>query len=289
MMFESALVATDLSVASDRLIERLDGLRRVGVRRAILFHALGNHYLNDMAAERTRLAEVQLRRQQSDLQRQGFEAEIVIRPGAPAREIHRVAVKLRPSLLVLGSQEHTLTGELSIGSVTLETLHRTRHPVLVLRLALAGEQHRASSLSFGRHVLHPTDFSDPAERAFRVVKAMVQGGLRSVTLLHVQDEDQIPRDSRLEELNELDTARLDRLKADLEAAGAHFVGTEIAYGSPSGEIVKRAAETVGTTIVMATRGRGVLKRALLGSVSQLVTRQAEAPILLVPARRGAGA
>jgi nucleotide-binding universal stress UspA family protein len=118
---------------------------------------------------------------------------------------------------------------------------------------------------------------------------MVEGGSRSVTLLHVQDSARIPRGHRLDELNEIDRARLERLKADLERAGANFVRTEVAYGSPSDEIVRCAGETLETTIVMATRGRGVFKRALLGSVSQQVTRHAEAPILLVPARRGIGA
>lgn len=289
MIFGTVLVASDLSKASDRLIARLEGLQRLGARKAILFHALGVHRFSDMRAELTRLAEPRLREQEAALQRQGFETELVIATGSPASEIHRVAVKRRPSLLVLGSQEHTLTGELSLGSVTLETLQRTRHPVLVLRLALVEPRHDAAWGSFGRHVLHPTDFSDPAERAFWLVKKMVEGGLKSVTLLHVQDSARIRRGHRLTELDEIDGARLERLKADLERAGADFVRTEVAYGAPSDEIVRCAAETVGTTIVMATRGRGVFKRALLGSVSQEVTRNAESPILLVPARRGLAA
>jgi nucleotide-binding universal stress UspA family protein len=289
VIFGTVLVATDLSKASDRLIARLEGLKRLGARKAILFHALGIRHLGDMKAELTRLAEPRMRDQEAVLQRQGFETEVVIATGPPAAEMHRVAVKRRPSLLVLGSQEHTLSGELSVGSVTLETLQRSRHPVLVLRLALGEPRQEAGGGSFGRHVLHPTDFSDPAERAFWLVKRMVEGGLRSVTLLHVQDSARIARDRRLAELDELDRARLGRMKADLEGAGADFVRTEVAYGSPSEEIVRCAGETVGTTIVMATRGRGVFKRALLGSVSQEVTRHAEAPILLVPARRDTAA
>ncbi|HEY6006206.1 MAG TPA: universal stress protein [Anaeromyxobacter sp.] len=285
MIFGTVLVASDLSKASDRLIARLEGLQRMGARKAILFHALGVSRFSDMKAELTRLAEPRLREQEEALQRLGFETEVVIATGSPASEIHRAALKRRPSLLVLGSQEHTLTGELSLGSVTLDTLQRARHPVLVLRLALVEPRHEATWSAFGRHVLHPTDFSDPAERAFWLVKRMVEGGLRSVTLLHVQNSARIARGPRLDELDEIDRARLDRLKADLERAGADFVRTEVAYGSPSDEIVRCAGETIGTTIVMATRGRGVLKRALLGSVSQQVTRNAEAPIVLVPARR----
>ena len=286
MIFGTVLVASDLSKASDRLIERLDGLQRVGARRAILFHALGVGRFSDMKAELTRRAEPRLREQEQALRRLGFETEVVIANGSPGKEIHRVAVRRRPSLLVVGSQEHALTGELSLGSVTLDTLHRARHPVLVLRLALVEPRHEAAWGAFGRHVLHPTDFSDPAERAFWLVKRMVEGGLRSVTLLHVQDSARVERGHHLDEMNEVDQARLDRLRADLERAGAHFVRTEVAYGSPSDEIVRCAGEIVGTTIVMATRGRGVLKRALLGSVSQQVTRFAEAPVVLVPARPG---
>ncbi|HEY32485.1 MAG TPA: universal stress protein [Dehalococcoidia bacterium] len=59
----------------------------------------------------------------------------------------------------------------------------------------------------------------------------------------------------------------------------------IAMGEPGKSIVRYSAEKRVDLIVMMTSGKGGLKRAILGSVADEVTRKAGVPVLLVPKKR----
>jgi len=61
------------------------------------------------------------------------------------------------------------------------------------------------------------------------------------------------------------------------------VETEILAGDPGEEICRRAADGDVAGIVLGTRGQGGLKRALLGSVSDHVVRNAPCPVITVNA------
>lgn len=57
--------------------------------------------------------------------------------------------------------------------------------------------------------------------------------------------------------------------------------TQILEGDPGGTICRAAVGLGAAAIVMGTRGRGGLKRALLGSVSDHVVRNAPCPVITV--------
>lgn len=59
----------------------------------------------------------------------------------------------------------------------------------------------------------------------------------------------------------------------------------IAMGEPGKSIIRYSAEKSVDLIVMMTSGKGGLKRAILGSVADEVTRKAGVPVLLVPKQR----
>ena len=59
----------------------------------------------------------------------------------------------------------------------------------------------------------------------------------------------------------------------------------IAVGEPGKAIVRHSAEVKADLIVMMTSGKGGLKRAILGSVADEVSRKAGTPVLLMPKRR----
>jgi nucleotide-binding universal stress UspA family protein len=59
----------------------------------------------------------------------------------------------------------------------------------------------------------------------------------------------------------------------------------IAMGEPGKSIIQYSAEKRVDLIVMMTSGKGGLKRAILGSVADEVTRKAGVPVLLVPKRK----
>ena len=75
------------------------------------------------------------------------------------------------------------------------------------------------------------------------------------------------------------TAELDAVAATLPVP----VTAVVADGSPAAAIVQTAIERDATVIVVGSRGLGAVKRALLGSVSTAVLRDADRPVLVVPA------
>lgn len=58
---------------------------------------------------------------------------------------------------------------------------------------------------------------------------------------------------------------------------AHVV---VLRGDPAASLVQHAADVGASAIVMGTRGRGGLKRAVLGSVSDHVIRHAPCPVIV---------
>jgi len=59
-------------------------------------------------------------------------------------------------------------------------------------------------------------------------------------------------------------------------------GADLAHGSASIEIAKRAKESRANLVVMGRRGRSRLEHALFGSVAASVLKQVRCSVLLVP-------
>lgn len=81
--------------------------------------------------------------------------------------------------------------------------------------------------------------------------------------------------------------RLARAQADADSArsviGRHDAETIILTGAPGGALCELAASLPADVIVMGTRGRGGLRRAVLGSVSDHVVRNSPCPVLTIGA------
>jgi nucleotide-binding universal stress UspA family protein len=159
-----------------------------------------------------------------------------------------------------------------------------------------------------KHVLVPTDFSDPANQALRyaVEEAVLHGA--KVTLLHVQPPEartdvyyvtgapasglEAGRDvvacGRLGTtpeptvvLDDSSEEMLTRLRDLVPEAFRDTWDVEIAVGHPADTIVRLARERKADLIVMATHGRTGLGHVVLGSVAEKVMRLAPCPVLTV--------
>lgn len=73
---------------------------------------------------------------------------------------------------------------------------------------------------------------------------------------------------------------LNSKRRQLRAAGVK-ANVYAAIGAPAEQILKVANQEKADLIVMTTRGRGGIKRALLGSVADEVIRSATAPTLVI--------
>ncbi|MBV9454557.1 MAG: universal stress protein [Rubrobacter sp.] len=85
----------------------------------------------------------------------------------------------------------------------------------------------------------------------------------------------------LDELSQEAQKILDTRLQQIKAAGGTVAETHVKLGKPDEEIVT-LSEGIGVgLIVMGSRGRGGLRRALIGSVSDSVARHAHCPVLIV--------
>jgi nucleotide-binding universal stress UspA family protein len=159
-----------------------------------------------------------------------------------------------------------------------------------------------------RHLLVPTDFSEPANRALRYATEEAALHNAKVTLLHVQPSDKetevyyisgaqaagagldlvsggrlvthpapeptvMRRDLSDEALTKLHDLVPEACKGSWQVA--------LAVGRPAEAIVRFAQEHHVDLIVMATHGRTGLKHVLLGSVAEKVVQLAPCPVLTV--------
>jgi nucleotide-binding universal stress UspA family protein len=131
-------------------------------------------------------------------------------------------------------------------------------------------------------ILHPTDFSEPAEYAFQVACSLARDHGAQLLLLHVIS----PPLTHGEALARAapDSYR-DQLWRELERIKKRdaSVKTELLLeeGHPAKVIVQTANENGCDLIVMGTHGRTGLRRLLMGSVAEEVLRGVGCPMLTV--------
>ena len=87
---------------------------------------------------------------------------------------------------------------------------------------------------------------------------------------------------QFEEVGEIKRRDGERLLDEAAAAlGLPDAERRMGAGGPGSEISRLASELGATVLVVGTRGRGGIKRALLGSVSDHLVRNAPCPVLVV--------
>jgi nucleotide-binding universal stress UspA family protein len=85
-----------------------------------------------------------------------------------------------------------------------------------------------------------------------------------------------------EDLQALQDAEGEKILRDAaHSIGIEAVRTTVLAGDPGPRLCKYASDVAASAIVIGSRGRGGIRRALLGSVSDHVVRHAPCPVLVV--------
>lgn len=292
-MFNTIVLATDLSPASNALVECAVGLRKLGVKKIILTYAMGIKHLDDLKYVIASKVEPFLIEQKNKLTDQGLDAVIELAPGIPAEEIQRVANEKDASLIMIGSHGESMAEHVlfKFGGTASEVLHSFTRPLLMVRTRVVKKGvetcAEASCSDYLENILYCTDFSDTAQRAYDYVENMVEEGCKKVTIMHVQDKIKIDKHlaHKLDEFNKIDAERIGMLKERLEKKGASNVQMKIPYGIPTSEILHEVTDGNYSLIVMGSQGRGFIREIFLGGVSHNVARHAGVSVLLIPAIR----
>lgn len=143
-----------------------------------------------------------------------------------------------------------------------------------------------------KRILVPLDETVPAQSMVEALAALSHGTGAVVRLLHVAPMPDIVVDDngRLLAYSDQEAARLEAMALDyLHRAAASFVivpvECAVRFGDPVGQILEDAGAWNADLIAMATRGRGYIGRALLGSVAEQVFRKASTAVILYRAER----
>jgi len=141
-----------------------------------------------------------------------------------------------------------------------------------------------------QHLLFPTDGTDSSLAVESHVIQLAQQFQARVTLVHAYETlDMIPvYETRYVYLDELDTYLKEQSQNWMKTCLQRFqdAGLEanqhVIKGDPGLAIVQLAQKEAADLIVMGSQQKGVVRRFLLGSVSNYVVHHSACPVLIVP-------
>ncbi|MFW5917308.1 MAG: universal stress protein [Halorubrum sp.] len=280
---KTAVIATDLSTASESMINSETGLGclgRIGVDRIHLVTVVPSNVHSGMPGMgfQKRRQEA-LRRYRSTVEDAGFSVETHVVRGTPHRRINGIAGSVGADLVMVGSRGKSPLENRVIGSTARNLARTTVVPLLVDRIERGVDDPETIRRHLFKRTLFATDFSENAERAFRSFEYL-RHATEEVTLVHVESpkDDTSGGDDPEARLAEL-TERLDDWGLD--------VRSEVRRGDPAEEILAAEEEHDPSTLLLGSRGRSRLRRLLLGSVSEDVVARAKGNVFLVPPPRTA--
>lgn len=288
-MFETIVLATDLSPAWDEVIACAGEFKGLGCTTAILTHVISVKFMAGMEGLLQAAARPKLEAQQRQLEASGLKVQVEIPMGLPAYSLNEVARCAGADLIVVGSHGQSLWREGVLGCFTCAVLHNAQYPVLLLnvRLKRPGQPGscRISSREVLRHLLFPTDFSENSSRALDYVERLAAKGIDRVTLLNALDvpaghEAYPPGYQEIAAAAARDL--LEQWKQRLLKAGVSLVEDRFDPGRPIPAILQALESQDISLIVMGTQGKGFIKEIFLGSVAHNISRLASCAVLLIP-------
>jgi nucleotide-binding universal stress UspA family protein len=282
-MFRKMLVCTDLSPASDALIQCVEELKGIGLEEVVLTHVIYVANTPGLEEMMTEEAKPLLERQKKILEDQGIRVIMEVPFGLPAHTLNETAEKHDVSAILIGSHGKGILQATTLGSVSVKLLNQTRRPVLLAGIVvLEGEKcHLACGRLFSK-ILFPTDFSETAELALEYVGQIAAETKSPVTLLHVYDEKHIDAESR-QRLEDGRRFFSEAKKERLKSRGVSEVTIDLTPGVPAQEIIDRSNKGDFSLIVMGSKGKGFVQEVFIGSVSNKVVRHTGVPVLFIPA------
>lgn len=277
MKFTHAMLALDLSLSSNDLVQGMIDLKEIGIKKVTLFTVVTKEYPNGQAKFDRTMYESMLSEYAEQLQDNGLDAEWNLKEEMGAYVPKEILADMNESdadLLVIGNKGHNLLADMLLGSVASEVIHRANVPLLLLRISdKPGKGEVSICKNVRRNILLPIDFSEAGDRA---MKAFEQEELRdsSVTVLNVQT---MPKEGEKDKLQE----RVDYLKR----IGVKEVQSETKHGNIWVEITEYADKKDMSMILMGSQGKGYAEDVFIGSNSLRVARHTSKPLMLIPANK----
>jgi len=280
---KAILLATDLSVRSDRALERSALLAKHWNAQLTILHVLertdpASQMLDDLPSWRRPVDPLALARKNilADLDELDTAAIVAIEEGAPAETIARVAEQRGIDMILIGVARNELLGQFNLGRTVDELLRNSKTPILVVK-----ERAKRSY----RNIVVATDFSASSRHALEAALRCFPND--NLTLFHAYN----PPMSGL--MTDPESYRRD-YRAIAEQECADFLQEvekrstvwrrpqiQIEYGPPS-ELLRDLAATNGTDlIVLGSHGRSALFEVVIGSVAKRMIDEVPCDALVI--------
>jgi nucleotide-binding universal stress UspA family protein len=197
------------------------------------------------------------------------------RVGSPAAEIVAQAEEVGAGLVVLGSRGLGAMRRALMGSVSDSVVKHAPCPGLVVR----GEP-----LSFPTTILLATDDSEEANLAASAAAELAKGTGSELHVVHVgpvvptflaateEEPARMAREAR---------STLDEQVRRIKAGHGTEAQAHLRHGGAAEEVVALAEDIGAGLIAVGSRGRGGIRRALMGSVSERVVRHAHCAVMVI--------
>ena len=206
----------------------------------------------------------------------GEVAEGYLRAGRPAEEIIGLSEEVGTGLIVTGSRGLSPLKRLVMGSTSETVVRYAPCSVLVVREGWPDD--------FPEKMLLATDGSEEAKLAASTTADLAGKTGSQLHLVHIvdapllshayaQEATRVGRQAARELLDE----QMERIRA----AGAEPAEGHVRAGSPVAEIISVSEEIEAGLTILGSRGMSEIKRLVLGSVSEGVTRHAPCPVLVI--------
>jgi nucleotide-binding universal stress UspA family protein len=197
------------------------------------------------------------------------------RVGNPAAEIVARAEEVRAGLVVLGSRGLGAMRRALMGSVSDSVVRHAPCPALVVR----GEP-----LTFPTKILLATDGSEEASLAASTAAEVAKDTDSELHVIHVGPN--VPRLLAATEEKPGQMARearrtLGEQVRRIQAGHGTVARAHLRFGEAPEEVVVLAENIGAGLVVMGSRGRSGIRRALMGSVSERVVRHANCPVMII--------
>ncbi len=287
-MFERALVAMDMSPATDKMTSCIAEFQEIGREEIILCNVINIDPSGSYSGElkRKHLIEKQkvaskLTNKQKELQRWSNSVIYEVTIGVPHREIAKIAKRKNVDLIVIGSRGKSKIKGIFLGSTVTELIRITDIPTLIEKIEIKDTMDRDSyMLACDRKfksILLATDFSMNAKQAEKMAMKLAEEAEKMI-LVSVSEKDDPTTSAE-------NKKRLESMKDKFQNVCGN-VTVRVAEGTASQKINKIANEEGATLVVLGKKGRGGIKQILLGSTAENVARRSKKPILLVPPTEG---
>ena len=207
----------------------------------------------------------------------GADAEgwpVLLEIGSPGPAIARVAAERGASTILLGLRPHGFVERLLRSETALSVIHLTTLPVLAVTPTM---------MELPRRVLVAIDFVSRSNSGVLALLPLL-GREATIHLAHVGWPNGEERERELEEWRKTylygATARLEEIASQLWLDTDVPVVTHVVTGDPEEELLALAERLHVQLIAAGSHGYGLLRRAMLHSVSTGLIRHAPCSVLL---------